>query len=162
MTKTLWKMEKLLVLRNFFFCRYVFKNPSAAGASESVYMRERVNPSHHIDTVWRLCSTPHLKNLWQKELHTIVSYCDKSFSKNIHPHSTNGLLTFVQLYNGVCWISYQYYWSFYSDTSQSVVMLNHYRCLFAWIINSNTNRYFIFSIYVSLSLLFYIYLDSLI
>ena len=28
---------------NFFFCHYVFKKPSAAEASESVYMRERVN-----------------------------------------------------------------------------------------------------------------------
>ena len=35
-------MEKLLVLSNFFFCYYVFKKPSAAEASESIYMRERV------------------------------------------------------------------------------------------------------------------------
>ena len=28
---------------NFFFCHYVFKKPLAAEASESVYMRERVN-----------------------------------------------------------------------------------------------------------------------
>ena len=44
MTKsgTLWQKEKLLVLSNFFFCHYVFKKPSAAEASESVYMRERV------------------------------------------------------------------------------------------------------------------------
>ena len=40
--KTLWQKEKLLVLSNFFFCHYVFKKPSAAEASESVYMRERV------------------------------------------------------------------------------------------------------------------------
>ena len=40
--KTLWQKEILLVLRNFFFCHYVFKKPSAAEASESVYMRERV------------------------------------------------------------------------------------------------------------------------
>ena len=30
-------------MSNFFFCHYVFKKPSAAEASESVYMRERVN-----------------------------------------------------------------------------------------------------------------------
>ena len=36
------KKEKLHVLCNFFFCHYVFKKPSAAEASESVYMRERV------------------------------------------------------------------------------------------------------------------------
>ena len=30
-------------MSNFFFCHYVFRKPSAAGASESVYMRERVN-----------------------------------------------------------------------------------------------------------------------
>ena len=40
--KTLWQNEKLLVLSNFFFCHSVFKKPSAAEASESVYMRERV------------------------------------------------------------------------------------------------------------------------
>ena len=36
----MWQKEKLLVLSNFFFCHYVFKKPSAAEASESVYMRE--------------------------------------------------------------------------------------------------------------------------
>ena len=40
--KRLWQKEKLLVLSNFFFCHYVFKKPSAAEASESVYMREGV------------------------------------------------------------------------------------------------------------------------
>ena len=30
-------------MSNFFFCHYVFKKPSAAEASESVYMRDRVN-----------------------------------------------------------------------------------------------------------------------
>ena len=38
----MWQKEKLLVLSNFFFCHYVFQKPSAAEASESVYMRERV------------------------------------------------------------------------------------------------------------------------
>ena len=28
-------------MSNFFFCHYVFKKPSAAEASENVYMRER-------------------------------------------------------------------------------------------------------------------------
>ena len=40
--KTLWQKEKLLVLSSFFFCHYVLKKPSAAEASESDYMRERV------------------------------------------------------------------------------------------------------------------------
>ena len=40
--KTLLQKEKLHILCNFFFCHYVFKKPSAAEASESVYMRERV------------------------------------------------------------------------------------------------------------------------
>ena len=35
-------------MSNFFFCHYVFKKPSAAEASESVYMRERVNRSPNI------------------------------------------------------------------------------------------------------------------
>ena len=43
--KTLWQKEKLLVLSNFFFRHNVFKNPFAAESSESVYMRERVNPN---------------------------------------------------------------------------------------------------------------------
>ena len=34
---------ELLVLSNFFFCHYVFKKLFAAEASESVYMRGRVN-----------------------------------------------------------------------------------------------------------------------
>ena len=40
--KTLWQKEKLLILSNFYICHYVFKKLSAAEASESVYMRERV------------------------------------------------------------------------------------------------------------------------
>ena len=32
----------MLVLRNLFFCHYVFEKPSAVEVSESVYMRERV------------------------------------------------------------------------------------------------------------------------
>ena len=35
--------------RNCSFCHYVFKKPSAAEASESVYMREKVNPIPHAD-----------------------------------------------------------------------------------------------------------------
>ena len=38
----MWQKKKLLVLSNFFFCYYVFKKPSAAEASEIIYMRERV------------------------------------------------------------------------------------------------------------------------
>ena len=44
--KTLWQKEKFLVLSNFFFCHYVFKNQSAAKASESVFMRERVKKAN--------------------------------------------------------------------------------------------------------------------
>ena len=39
----MWQKEKLLVLSNFFFRHYVFKKTSAAEASESVYMRERLS-----------------------------------------------------------------------------------------------------------------------
>ena len=49
----LWQKEKGLVLSNFFLCRYVFKKLSAAEATESVYMRERVNPFPHADTLWQ-------------------------------------------------------------------------------------------------------------
>ena len=41
--KILRQKVELLVLSNFFLCRHVFKRLSAAEASESVYMRERVN-----------------------------------------------------------------------------------------------------------------------
>ena len=50
MANLLLKVENIVAkgeiagLSNFFFCHYVFKKPSAAEASESVYMRERVNP----------------------------------------------------------------------------------------------------------------------
>ena len=37
--KTLWPKEKLLILSNFFFCHYVFKNLSAAVASERVKVK---------------------------------------------------------------------------------------------------------------------------
>ena len=36
--------------RNLFFCHYVFKKPSAAEASESVYMRERVKTNNQQGT----------------------------------------------------------------------------------------------------------------
>ena len=36
-------IESKVVLSNFIFCHYVSKKLSAADASESVYMRRRVN-----------------------------------------------------------------------------------------------------------------------
>ena len=39
---------------NFFFCHYVFKKPSAAEASESIYMRERVK--HIVSRLFTLLS----------------------------------------------------------------------------------------------------------
>ena len=59
--KTLWQKEKLHVLCNFFFCHYVFKTPSAAEASESVYMRERVK-----DDFERICSRQTFENIEAK------------------------------------------------------------------------------------------------
>ena len=46
-------MENIFVAKgekfsNLFFCHYVFKKPSAAVASESVYMRERVKLTYRI------------------------------------------------------------------------------------------------------------------
>ena len=40
---TLWQNEKWLVLSNLFVCHYTLKKLSAAEASESVYMRDRIN-----------------------------------------------------------------------------------------------------------------------
>ena len=51
----------------FLFCHYVFKKLSAAQATESVYMRERVNPYPHTDTFWRLCSRQLFENIVAKE-----------------------------------------------------------------------------------------------
>ena len=47
--------RRMLALSNFFFCHYVFKKLSAAEASESVYMRERVNDSLIIKYSWKHC-----------------------------------------------------------------------------------------------------------
>ena len=44
-------MEKLLVLSNFFIYHYVFKKPSAAEASESIYMRERVKELAYSESI---------------------------------------------------------------------------------------------------------------
>ena len=66
------------VSSNFFFCHYVFKKPSAAEASETVYMRRRDNAAFYIHQV--IFKPSHLqthcdiyeadksfKTLWQKE-----------------------------------------------------------------------------------------------
>ena len=45
------KGEIAIFLSNFYFCHYVFKKPSVAEASESVYMRERVK--HDADVCCR-------------------------------------------------------------------------------------------------------------
>ena len=42
------------VLCNFFFCHYVFKNSSAAEASDSVYMRERVKRVYENIMKWNI------------------------------------------------------------------------------------------------------------
>ena len=63
--KTLWQKEKLYVLCNFFFCYYVFIKPSAAEASESVYMRERVNLFPLANKFWCIC------RWW------LLKHCDK-------------------------------------------------------------------------------------
>ena len=49
------KKKKLLIMSNFFICHHVFKKPSAAEASESVYMREIVQRNISTQTViWYL------------------------------------------------------------------------------------------------------------
>ena len=80
-------MENLLVLRNFFLCHYVFKKPSAAEASESVYMRERVNLFPHSTNLektnfktsgrylrkTKFMKVSFLKTLWQKAKLIVLS-----------------------------------------------------------------------------------------
>ena len=48
------------------------------------------------------------------ELHCNKGFIDQCFTP---------LSTMFQLYHGISWVSYQYYWSIYPDTSQSVTML---------------------------------------
>ena len=67
---------KLLVLSNFFFCHYVFKKPSAAEASESVYMRERVkldtNKASNCDVMFMASSQISSLKRYINELISIV------------------------------------------------------------------------------------------
>ena len=87
--KHMWKRGKLLVLGNFFFCHYVFKNPSAAEASESVYMRERVKLTWriivHLFTACLLTGNIHTqrKYLQTRKRYTCIFYFI-SVSSNIH------------------------------------------------------------------------------
>ena len=37
------KAENIVAKSNFLFCHFVFKKPSAAGVSESIYMSEMFN-----------------------------------------------------------------------------------------------------------------------
>ena len=66
--------EKLLVLSNFFFSHYVFKMLPAAEASESIYLRERVNPFLHIcktnlqQMTLKASRHKHDKSIWIKVL----------------------------------------------------------------------------------------------
>ena len=80
MWKTLWQKGKLHILCNFFFCHYVFKKPSAAEASESVYMRERVNTSFDIRQRCILNNTHLLENV----IFFFISYLMSFF----HPKTT--------------------------------------------------------------------------
>ena len=57
MTASSGQQEKLLGLSNFFFCHYVFKTLSAAEASESVHMRERVNMLSLKQIEWISCDS---------------------------------------------------------------------------------------------------------
>ena len=71
------------ILRNFFFCHYVFIKPSSAEVLESIYIRERVKPFPVTDSVWRLCSRWILKTIWQKEkllIISIFSFCHNMFN----------------------------------------------------------------------------------
>ena len=52
----MWQKKKLLVLSNFFFCRYVLKKLSAAEASKSFYMRERFNMNMKWVLYYEVCS----------------------------------------------------------------------------------------------------------
>ena len=55
------------------FCHYVFKKSSAAKASESVYMRERVNPPF-----------PHTIHLQQTTLKIYIRKDGKSLNINVY------------------------------------------------------------------------------
>ena len=61
-------------MSNFFFCHYVFKNPSAAEASESVYMRERVNMAVFSRACLISSQTAHPEIQWNKTKFIIASF----------------------------------------------------------------------------------------
>ena len=76
-------------MSNFSFCHYVFKKPSAAEASERVYMRERVNdngyhplnPLLHRDDIWHLPLNMTFENIavkgeiaQNKQFHLLLQY----------------------------------------------------------------------------------------
>ena len=63
---------------------------------------------HHVISVVQIVNEP-LNDYW--------AYCW------LMVYCFTPLSTIVQLYHGVSWVSYQYYWSIYSVTSQSVEML---------------------------------------
>ena len=80
--KTLWQMEKLLVLSKFSFCQ-CFQKLSAADASKCIYRWKRVNPSPY--WTWTLKITENLykwkynywiefKTLWQMEKLLFINY----------------------------------------------------------------------------------------
>ena len=50
-------------LSNFFFCHYVFRKTSAAKASRSVYMRERVNLEYLFTLEESALTTMHHANI---------------------------------------------------------------------------------------------------
>ena len=80
----------------------VFKKPSAAEASESVYMRERVNPCPHTDAFWHLCSRQLYKTLWQKE--KLLTTSNFSFCHNVFNSFSVFIPTFIELFHVFVWM----------------------------------------------------------
>ena len=76
---------------NFFFCHYVFKKPSAAEASESIYMRERVKLKQaendlyifkkSLENTLKLITVGELRSSAKNAFLTLLVVCSQSFLK---------------------------------------------------------------------------------
>ena len=92
----MWQKEKLLVLSNFFFCRYVFKKPSASEASESIYMRERVDRTEKGIVANQFIFLPQLFHvICFKCIKMCLLISGKGFKKRFHLIQSSDRLNFL-------------------------------------------------------------------
>ena len=77
------KGEISLVLSSFFFCQHVFKKPSTAEASESVFIRESINYYYYIRSRLPICH-PSKMSAYTSPISQIKTTCDGSSENSKH------------------------------------------------------------------------------